>query len=939
MADNPAAAVETLCNRAAQLYQTGNFAEAEHVCSQITALQPGNFTACYLMGLTSYQRGENAKALDFLERALRIKPGVAEVLTLRGLVLQNCRRFEDALASFEEALRLKPDLVEAHNNHGNTLCNLGRYADALKSYDKASSLQPRFAPTFYNRGVALQALKRFDEALGSYDKALEISGNYAEALSNRGSVLREMKRLDQALASFDGGLTLKPKDYAAWYNRGTILRDLKRLPEALESFSMALTLKEDFVEALNSRGAVLQQLNKLELALSDFAKVLAIMPDHFDARLNHANILRDMKHLDEALAILEEIVAIKPDSSEAWNNLGAVLQLMKRRHKALESFDRALALRPDNLEALFNRGVALQGLNRHEDALSVFDSVLAGKPDFAEALHCRGNTLWVLIGPLAALTCYDQALAAREDYPEALNSRGLALATLKRPEDAIASYSKALSFRPEFAEALFNRGHLRWQHERDYEGAVHDLEAALAADPDYDYAKGDLLHLHMHACAWNSFDRGLSILDEGVRSGKKIVRPFVYQAVSRSPLALQACSKIHADDLYPPAHDASAKRHRTHRKIRIGYMSGEFREQATAYLTAGLYELHDRHEFDIVAVDTGYGDGSPMRKRLEAAFSKIIKVSLDSDKIAAEKIASEEIDILVNMNGYFGDLRMGICAHRPAPIQVNYLGFPATLGANYIDYLIADRVVVPENERDWYTEKVVYLPHTYQANDCRRAVPEGKSSRAEHGLPDHAFVFCSFNQSYKLTPSMFAVWIKLLKQVKNSVLWMLESNKWQSQNLRAEMARRGIAADRIVFAPAVPPAEHLARLGLADLFLDSLPYNAHTTASDALWAGLPLLTCLGSTFPGRVAASVLEAGGMPELITRSLGEYEALALKLARDKELLLSLRGKLQQNREKSPLFDTNAYRLHMESAYRTMWELCERGESPANFAVEPLS
>jgi protein O-GlcNAc transferase len=315
----------------------------------------------------------------------------------------------------------------------------------------------------------------------------------------------------------------------------------------------------------------------------------------------------------------------------------------------------------------------------------------------------------------------------------------------------------------------------------------------------------------------------------------------------------------------------------------------------------------------------------------------MVRVSSDSDKVAAERIAADEIDILVNMNGYFGDLRMGICAHRPAPIRVNYLGFPATLGASYIDYIIADQVVIPESERDCYAEKVVYLPHTYQANDNRRPIPEIGTSRAEHGLPDDAFVFCNFNQSYKLTPSMFSVWIKLLKQVEGSVLWLLESNKWQAQNLRTEIARQGIAPDRIIFAPMVSPAAHLARLGLADLFLDSLPYNAHTTASDALWAGLPLLTCLGSTFPGRVAASVLKAGGMPELVTSSLDEYEALALTLARDRDRLFSLRRKLQQNRRTSPLFDTDTYRRHLESAYRKMWEHHEKGDAPTNFAVQP--
>ena len=647
-------------------------------------------------------------------------------------MLQNFRRLEEALASFDKAIRIKPDMVEAHNNRGNILCGMGRHAEALPSYDKAASLQPRYAPSFYNRGVALQALRRFDEALQSYGKALEIQANYAQAWSNRGTVLREMKRLDQALQSFDNCLRLNPQDHAGWYNRGTILRDLKRPSEALEGFNMALAIKPDFFEALNNRGVILQQLYRFQPALADFEKALAIRPGDFDARLNQAGILRDLNRLEEALSLAEELAAANPDSAEAQSNLGTVLHRMKRHAQALESFDRAFALRPGDGEALYNRGIALQGLNRHEEALAAFDSVLAGKPDFAEAMHGRGNSLWVLEGPVAALECFDRALMAKESYPEALNSRGLALAILRRPGEALASYSRALGIRPDFAEALANRGNLRWQHAKDYEGAVGDLEAALAADPDYAYARGDLLHLHMHACAWDGFDHDLAIVEDGVRSGKKIVRPFIYQAVGTIPLALKACSKIYADDLYPQAADAPAKTRGGRRKIRIGYMSGEFREQATAYLAAGLYELHDKDQFDIVALDTGTDDGSPMRKRLEAAFSKMIKLSTESDKSAAEKIAAEEIDILVNLNGYFGDGRMGICAHRPAPIQVNYLGFPATLGADYIDYIIADRVVIPENEHDCYSEKIVTLPHSLsgQRQPARRRRGRRNAGRA-----------------------------------------------------------------------------------------------------------------------------------------------------------------------------------------------------------------
>jgi protein O-GlcNAc transferase len=936
MADN---SIETLSNRAIHFYQAGNLAEAERVSSQISALSAGNFTACYILGLASYQRGEHAKALGFLERALAAEPDRAELLTMRGLVLQKSGRLDEALASLDKAIRIKPDMVEAHNNRGNTLCDMGRHADALQSYDKAARLQPKYAPSFYNRGVALQALGRWGEALQSYGKTLEIQPNHAEAWSNRGTVLREMKRLDEALLSFDGGLRLNRQDHAGWYNRGTILRDLQRPAEALESFNMALAIKPDFFEALNNRGVILQQLHKFQPALADFEKALAIRPGDFDARLNQAGALRDMNRLEEVLLLAEELAAANPDSPEAWNNLGTVLHRMKRHRPALESFDRALALKSGDPEALYNRGVALQGLTRHEEALAAFDSVLAGKPDFAEALHGRGNSLWMLKGPAAALECFDRALMAKENYPEALNSRGLALAVLRRQGEALASYSKALGIRPDFAEALANRGNLRWQHAKDYEGAIRDLEAALAADPDYPYARGDLLHLHMHACAWDGFEQDLAIVEDGVRSARKIVRPFIYQALATDPSALKACSKIYADDLYPQAADAPAKTRGGRRKIRVGYMSGEFREQATAYLAVGLYELHDKDQFDIIALDTGTDDGSPMRKRLEVAFSKMIKLSDESDKGAAEIIAAEEIDILVNLNGYFGDQRMGICTHRPAPIQVNYLGFPATLGADYIDYIIADRVVVPENERDCYSEKIVTLPHTYQVNDNRRAAPEAGATRAEHGLPQDAFVFCNFNQSYKLTPAMFSVWVRLLKQVEGSVLWLLESNTWQAQNLRAEIARQGIAPDRIIFAPMVAPQKHLSRLGLADLFLDSLPYNAHTTASDALWAGLPLLTCLGGTFPGRVAASVLEAAGMPELITRSLAEYEALALALSQGKDQLSSLRRRLEQSRGTSPLFNTDAYRRHLESAYRTMWELHEKGEGPVDFAVRPLT
>jgi protein O-GlcNAc transferase len=416
-----------------------------------------------------------------------------------------------------------------------------------------------------------------------------------------------------------------------------------------------------------------------------------------------------------------------------------------------------------------------------------------------------------------------------------------------------------------------------------------------------------------------------------------VVQPFIYQALSQSPADLQACSIIHAARRYPAMTALHRPGKRRPGKIRVGYLSGEFREQATAYLTAGLYECHDKTRFEIIALDNGVSDKSAIRKRLEAAFDRFIDVSRLSDAVAAARIASEEIDILVNLNGYFGERRMGIFAHRPAPVQVNFLGFPATLGAPYIDYIIADRIVIPENERQFYTEQVVTLPDSYQVNDSRRAIAAQTPSRAACGLPESGFVFCSFNQSYKLAPDIFERWMAILKQTRGSVLWLLEGHPVFAGNIRREAEARGVAADRIRFAPFVGNENHLARLKLADLFLDTLPYNAHTTASDALWAGLPLITCRGKAFPGRVAASLLGAVGLSELVTEDLDAYEALAVKLAGDSRALQGLRDRLAENRNRMPLFDTGRFARHLETAYSVMVERHENGMPPQAFAVPP--
>jgi predicted O-linked N-acetylglucosamine transferase (SPINDLY family) len=371
-------------------------------------------------------------------------------------------------------------------------------------------------------------------------------------------------------------------------------------------------------------------------------------------------------------------------------------------------------------------------------------------------------------------------------------------------------------------------------------------------------------------------------------------------------------------------------------KIRIGYLAGELREHATSILMTGVFECHDRERFEVYAFDNGWDDGGELRRRQNAAFHKIINISKVGDLEAARIIAENEIDILIDLNGFFGAGRQEVFAFKVSPVQVSYLGCPGTMGTDYFDYLIADGVVIPEGSDSYYDEKIVRLPHTYQANDFKRKVSERVFTRAEMGLPEQGFVFCCFNNNYKITPETFSQWMRILQKVEGSVLWLFETSQASVLNLRREAEKRGVHPDRLIFAQPLPSPEHLARHRLADLFLDTLPYNAHTTASDALWMGLPLVTQVGTTFPGRVAASLLTALGVPELITQTPEAYEALAIELALAPAKLKAVREKIISQRATAPLFNTKLFTRHFEQALQAMYERHQSGLPPAAITIQ---
>jgi predicted O-linked N-acetylglucosamine transferase (SPINDLY family) len=662
--------------------------------------------------------------------------------------------------------------------------------------------------------------------------------------------------------------------------------------------------------------------------------ILAAAPEDFLGHYLLGLIEHDRQGFDTALAHYGRALASRPDDPMLLFNRGNTLFALARTAEALADYDRSVALAAGFPPAWNNRANTLRAMGRLSEAIASYGRVLALDPAALPVRQNRADLYWQMHRFAEALADYEIILRQNPGNAEAWKSRGDLLRALGQVDAALGSYAEAVARDPNAAATWLQWGSVLWLERGALTEATAKVARAVALDPGLPYAPGFLLHLKLMACDWRDLAATATRLDAGVRAGKAVVEPFAYLPVSSSPADLAACAAIFVRDHYPAAPPVQRPPRGPRTRLRIGYLSGEFQEQATAHLTAGLYECHDRDRFDVTAFDNGPDDGSAMRRRLLAAFDRHIAITGLSDQAAATRIAAEGIDILVSLNGLFGRHRTSVFAMRPAPLQVNYLGFPGTMGADYMDYIIADRVVIPDQERRFYREQVVWLPHSYQINDNRRVVAPAPL-RAACGLPQNGFVFANFNNAYKHNPQMFATWLRLLGAVEGSVLWLLESNAVAPDNLRAAAAAARIAPERLVFAPFQPAAQNLARLALADLALDALPVGAHTGASDLLWAGVPLLTCRGTAFSGRVAASLLIALDVPELVTETPADYEALALKLARDPQMLKALREKLQRNRATAPLFDTQATTRALEAAYARMWDIHQRGEAPQSFAV----
>ena len=828
-------------------------------------------------------------------------------------------------ASAETILR---QAIEAHRR--------GAIEDAKRLYRQVLSLDPRSDAACGNLAIIAAQQGDLAGAERLFRQALDLRPDDPQGFNNLGSVLQQQGRPAEAVAAHRRAISLKP-DYAeAHLALGNALMQQGAPEAALAALRDAIRLKPAYAEASNNLGIVLQRLGRRDEALAAYRDAVAWQPGHPAAQFNVGVLLHERREFDAAAAAYRQVIALRPEIPDAYNNLGTVLLDQGRHDEALAAFDQAIRRRGDYAEAHFNRGIALRQQGMLEPALDAFRLAIAQRADYVEAINNAGIVLQELGRQDDALAAYRRILELRPSDAEAHNNYGAALLAQGRPDAALGALQRALTLQPDYPEAFYNLGNA-WRELGKIEGALAAYQSALRLRSDFADAFSQLLYHRWRACDWTDYGKDQETLLDMVRRGTARVPPFYLLATPASAADQLACARRWIEPLVPPPQDVFRHRAAPNRegRIRLGYLSADFHQHATADLAAELFDRHDRERFEVVAYSYGPDDNSPIRARLERTFDRFIDIRAMSHRAAAERIRADAIDILVDLKGYTQHARPQIAAYRPAPIQVSYLGYPATMGEELIDYIVVDSFVVPMSEQPFFAEKLVHLPGCYQVNGRHRDVAAVVPSRPECGLPREGLVFCSFNSSYKITPDFFAVWMRLLAAVPGSVLWLLDANELVARNLRREADRRGIEPDRLVFAPRLPVAKHLARHRNADLFLDTLPCNAHTTASDALWSGLPVLTCVGSTFAGRVAGSLLDAIGLPELITRSLADYERTALALARDPPRLSALRDKLMRCRETSPVFDLPRFTAGLEAAYARMWQAWCAGDRPAAFAI----
>ncbi len=709
----------------------------------------------------------------------------------------------------------------------------------------------------------------------------------AQAKFRQGLALHEKGQLAQAEGLYHAALLIDPRHAESIHHLGILALQTQHYDYAVQLIRQSIDIESANPAAYSNLGMALEDTHQPEAALEAYDHAIALKPDNIEAMINRGNVLQTLKQWDRALSAYDCIIAQAPNIPDAYNNRGNVLRALSRHEEALSSFNQAIRLKPDFVQAYNNRGIIYQQLKRFDAALKEFDHALALQPHYAQAL----------------------------------SNRGIVLKELGQLDQALQSFDQAIALKPDYAQAYGNRGGLL-QETRQYAAAYESYDRAIELNPGITALHGKRLHTQMHLCLWKDFSARCETITSDIKRHEPVIDPFSLLSLIDSPeLQLRAAQIAVAQDYPENTTLGDIQRSSGHSKIRLGYFSPDFRNHPVSFLTVELFEKHNHDHFELIAFSLGRPVRDAMQYRVATAFDQYVEVGDKSDTEIAALARELGIDIAVDLGGYTIHSRPGVFALRAAPVQIGYIGYLGTMGASYYDYIFADKTLIPPANRHFYTEKIVYLP-SYQSNDSQRLISDKAWTRNALNLPETGFVFCCFNNNYKFTPATFDSWMRILKAVPDSVMFLYADNAVAQANLVKEATHRGVEPTRLVFGTLLPREEYLARYRVCDLFLDTLPYNAGTTASDALWAGLPVLTCTGQSFAARMATSLLMAIDLPELITDSYAAYEARAIEYATNPVSLKALKQKLSDHRDTTALFNSDLCCAHIEAALIEMHE-----------------
>jgi len=834
---------------------------------------------------------------------------------------------KEAEAIYKKIISESPNSFEANHALGAINFQLKNYKEAISWTKKALNINSKHHAPYNNLGASYLGLKEFDNAISAFSEAIKIKSDYAQAYNNLGITYRKIEQYDNAIINYNKAIKLKP-DYAEVYNSlGIVLIKKKEFELSEVNFNKAIKLKPDYAEAYSNLGILNLKLKKYDEAINYCKKAIKIKPKYAEAYSNLGAVYLDLKKINESLNSYNEAVKLKPDYAEAYNDIAIIYKNLKKYETSIEYFNKAIKLEPNYAEAYSNLGITLFHLEKYKEAIYNCEKAIKLKPDYAQAYNNLGVINLSLRKYEKSLDYFNKAIKFKPDYAEAYRNLGAVYLDLKKFEESLGSYNEAIKIKPDYAEAYYDRSVLYADTKR-YQLAIPDIYKAIKLEPENSSRFGHLLGCKNEICEWDDLKKIISFMT------KKIL-----EENSKDYPSLPLLNHIDSLDTIKQLLDFDSNKQPSsnliqkpkNKKISIGYFSGDYKQHPVGLIVSKLFSLHNKKEFEIFGFSSNPQHDSEdiITKEILNSFDKFYDISKKSDEEIISDTKNCNIDIAIDLIGHTAYGRLSLFRKRIAPIQINFLGYPGTTG-KYNDYIIGDKYLIPEKDKKFYFEKIIYMPKFFLPNNNKASLPDDKFNKDSLNIPENSFVFGCYNNCPKINAFIFNCWMRILKKVKNSVLLLVEFNPYAKENLKKEAAKRDIDPNRLIFSPIIDFDKRLLRYKFCDLFLDTFPYTAHSTANECLWSEIPLLTLAGESFQSRVSFSLLKNLEMDELITYNIDEYEKKAIDIGSNKLLLNQIKDKLGQSIKKTTVFNMSDYVKNLEKAYLEIYKKKEKREDP---------